>query len=131
MSNFPGTLLSVDGLEGLNTKCPANCLEDLIIGGGFAASNIDDLSVALFQCLGVGASDIRHINVVARVLAIAKYLGSFLCEDLLAKNGHHARVTLRTLAWTVHISIAKHNILQAVQQSVVEQIVLDCVFADA
>src|ERR1700719_747635 len=118
--NFSRTLLSVDWLEGLNAKGSANCLEDFIVGSGLPESNVEDLSIALFQRLHIGPSDVGHINVVARVLAIAKYLGSFLGEHLLAKNGHHARVTLRTLARAVHISVAEHNILQPVQQTVIK-----------
>src|SRR5579862_3923699 len=118
--NFPRALLSVDWLEGSNAKRCANCLEDLVIGSGLPESNVEDLSIALFQRLRVGMSDVCHINVVARVFAIAKYLWSFLGEHLLAENGDHARVTLRTLARAVHISVAKHNIFQPVQQSVIK-----------
>jgi hypothetical protein len=118
--NFSRTLRSVDWLKGLDTKCSANCLEDLIVGSGLPESNVEDLSIALFQRLHVGPSDVCHINVVASVFAIAKYFWSYLGEHLLSKNGHHARVTLRTLARAVHISITEHNILQPVQQTVIK-----------
>src|ERR1700723_2638072 len=118
--NFSRTLHSVDWLKGLDTKRSGNCRKDLIVGSGLPESNVEDLSIALFQRLHVGMSDVCHVNVVAGVFAIAKYLWSFLGEHLLAKNGHHSRVTFRTLAWAVHISIADHNILQPVQQAIIK-----------
>ncbi len=65
-----------------------------------------------------GAHDVAHVDVVARLEAVAEDLGALAVEQAAAEDGHHAGLAVRVLARAVDVAQAQHRGLVAVEAPV-------------
>jgi len=99
-------------------------IKDLLVGSLYPTRDVEYFSRAVLQGFNIRQGNIVNKYVVPNLTPIAVDHRLDAGQHLLTKDCENSGLTLRTLPWPIHVSVAQDDVLDTIQNSISKQIML-------